>query len=179
MTDWFERINIMVLATLVLVTTGMLVRNEMEHRTAGAGVVSGNELFKRHYSEIQARNATVYREVIELEEAGRLDQAMAKLRSIIKGRGDDAYAHLLMARLYYGQGHLADSIHAYRLAVEKDPDYVDKKTPLFHGEEIMERITESRTKLNREKKLKPGDRKILTAINDIYYLQRRIAGGCE
>jgi hypothetical protein len=43
----------------------------------------------------------------------------------------------------------------------------------------MDIISEARSKLLREKKLKPGDKSISIALEDIYYLQRRIAGGCE
>ncbi len=47
------------------------------------------------------------------------------------------------------------------------------------GDMIMDIISETRSKLLREKKLKPGDKSINVALEDIYYLQRRIAGGCE
>ena len=177
--DWFQRINIVALSALMLVTTAMLVQHEISVRRSAIHAIDSTERLKRHYSDIQADNARIFAGVLSRQKAGQYETAMKKLREIMQSHGDSAYAHVLMARLSYTQGHLADAIHAYRLAVEKDPDYVDKNTPLFIGKEIMDIITESRGKLNREKKLKPGDMKIRTAVNDIYYLQRRIAGGCE
>jgi len=134
---------------------------------------------KRHYEQILADNARIYAEVISLQEAGDYQDALEKLKEINRNRGESAYGYVLEARIENKIGHLTTTLHAYRKAVEKDPDYVDKNTPLFIGTEIMDIITASRGKLNRERKLRPGDMDIRTAINDIYYLQRRIAGGCE
>jgi hypothetical protein len=40
-------------------------------------------------------------------------------------------------------------------------------------------VTEGREKFAREKALKPEDKEIKMALEDIYYLQSRLAGGCE
>ncbi len=177
--DWIHRITVAALSLLVLVTGWMLVQHEMARREAAASVPDTAQLLKRHYDQIMADNARIYAQVISLQEAGEYQEALDKLKELNKDRGESAWGYVLEARLENKIGHLARAIHAYRRAVEKDPDYVDKNTPLFVGSEIMDIITVSRGKLNRERKLRPGDQAIRTAINDIYYLQRRIAGGCE
>jgi len=40
-------------------------------------------------------------------------------------------------------------------------------------------VTEGREKFGREKSLKPKDKNVRKALEDVYYLQRRLAGGCE
>ncbi len=177
--DWTKRITVAALSVLVLITGWMLVQHEMARREAAASIPDTTQLLKRHYDQIIADNARIYADVIKLQEAGEYQDALDKLQELNKSQGESAYGYILEARLENKIGHLARSLHAYRRAVEKDPDYVDKNTPLFVGTEIMGIITASRGKLNRERKLRPGDRTIRTAINDIYYLQRRIAGGCE
>ena len=177
--DWIHRITVGALAGLVLVTGWMLVEHEIASREAAALVPDSSQQLKRHYDRIQAENARIYAEVIRLQESGDYQAALDKLKEINKNNAETAYGYVLEARLENKIGHLARALHAYRKAVEKDPDYVDKNTPLFVGTEIMDIITASRSKLNRERKLRPGDTTIRTAINDIYYLQRRIAGGCE
>ena len=177
--DWIHRITVAALSTLVLITGWMLVQHEMTRREAAASLPDTAQLLKRHYDRIIADNARIYAEVIRLQEAGDYQDALDKLEELSRSSGNSAWGYILEARLENKIGHLARAIHAYRRAVEKDPDYVDKNTPLFAGSEIMDIITLSRGKLNRERKLRPGDQTIKTAINDIYYLQRRIAGGCE
>ncbi len=177
--DRFYKINIAVLLVLSVITVGMLVQHEIEVQGSVNPKFTKKAILKRKYEKQMARNAWLYGKVISLQKAGQSVQAIEELRKIMANNPSDAYASVLLGRLYYQQGRLADAIHSYRKAVQKDPDYVDKKTPLYIGDEIMELISNARGKLNREKRLKPNDTKIQTAINDIYYLQRRIAGGCE
>ncbi len=177
--DWFQRIIIGAFAAIILVTGWMIVEHELETRRAASHSASSTEQLRRQYDQIKRENQRIFSEVIALKDAGDYEGAIEKLRKLIAAHGENAYGYVLLARLEYEHGSITDALHAYRKAVEKDPDYVDKTTPLFIGNEIMDVITRSRAKVNRERKLRPGDQKIRTAINDIYYLQRRIAGGCE
>ncbi len=177
--DWFYRINIGLLIVMGLTTAGMLVNHEMEAMGRPSTDQSKSAALKKKYEDQLAKNAWIYKEVLTLEKKGEVDEAINRIKKIMKSRPEDAYSLVLLGRLYYKQGHLAQAVHSYRKAIQKDPDYVDKNTPLFIGDEIMKLISSARGKLNREKKLKPNDMQIRTAINDIYYLQRRIAGGCE
>ncbi len=104
---------------------------------------------------------------------------MAKLKEIIKKYPENSLSYVYMAQLYLKQGELGDTIHNYRQAVEMEPDYVDERTPRFIGDEIKELVTEGREKFGREKELRPNDKEVRKALKDIYYLQGRLAGGCE
>ncbi len=177
--DWFHKINIALIVILGLTVLVMVVHHETTISSAVKRQGDTAAELKRKYEQQMAKNAWLYRNVLVLEKKGKLDEAMEELRKILAQHPKDAYGLILEARLYYRQGHLADAIHTYRKAIEMDPDYVDRKTPLYIGDEIMKIIEGSRAKLHRERKLKPGDTKIKVAIDDIYYLQRRIAGGCE
>ncbi len=86
---------------------------------------------------------------------------------------------MLKAEIFTEKGNLVNALSMYRHAIEMEPDLVDNKTPLFIGDSVMDLITVARGKLNREKKLKPNDATLTIALDNIYYLQRRIAGGCE
>jgi tetratricopeptide (TPR) repeat protein len=112
-------------------------------------------------------------------EKGLYGEAMAELKDIMKKYPDKPRAHVYLAQLYLEQGGLGDAIHSYRQAVEMEPDYVDERTPLFIGDKIRGLVTEGREKFAREKALKPEDKEIKMALEDIYYLQSRLAGGCE
>jgi hypothetical protein len=60
-----------------------------------------------------------------------------------------------------------------------EPDYVDKRTPFFIGGKIKELVKEGLEKFGREKALRPKDKEVRRILKDLYYLQSRLAGGCE
>ncbi len=174
-----HKISIVVLVVLSLITAGMLIQHQLEAKhlqeTIGHNVVD----LQKSYEELLAKNAEIYGELDALLEQKQFSTVEEKLQEIKTAHPENPHSFIYDAQLQYGQGQLAQAIHSYRMAVDLDPDYVDKKTPLFISPEIMALITEARGKLSREKKLKPNDKSIKLALEDLYYLQRRIAGGCE
>jgi tetratricopeptide (TPR) repeat protein len=124
-------------------------------------------------------NREAYKEVVSAMEQGQLEEASSRLDEAIQKYPGRSFSHIMMARLSLKKGGMADAIGNYRQAVEKDPDYIDKKTPLFVGEEIKVLVKEGLEKFSREKKLRPDDQSVQQALKDVYYLQRRLLGGCE
>lgn len=177
--DLIHKLTIAGLIILTTVTAAMLIQHQMPSgRLAGDSAEQKNTL-RKSYKLIIENNAATYSEVITLSRQKKIPQAMEKLQEITAAHPGNPMSSVYLAQLQYQQGNIAAAIHSYRLAVDSEPDYIDKKTPLFLGNEIMELITEARGKLKREKKLKPNDTTISLALEDVYYLQRRIAGGCE
>jgi tetratricopeptide (TPR) repeat protein len=176
--DRFDKFNITVLVLISLITIGMLVNQEIIKRRQGNHEAAAAEK-TRYYAEQMALNAKIYQEVISLKEQEHYDEAMTKLQEVMKTYPGRSQSYVYMAQLSLKSGKLADTIHNYRLAVENDPDYLDKKTPLFIGSEIRALVTESLEKFGREVKLKPNDKAVRNTLTDLYYLQRRLAGGCE
>jgi len=68
---------------------------------------------------------------------------------------------------------------SYRQAIDQEPGYIDRKSPLFVGKSIKQKVDDSQEKLQREMQLKPGDMSVKKALDDLLYLKRRLAGGCE
>ena len=176
--DRFDKFNIAVIAFISLITIGMLANQEIIKRRLGVDEAEAAEM-ALYYAEKMALNAKIYEEVISLKEQELYNEALTKLQDIMKTYPGKPQSHVYLAQLSLKSGKLADSIHNYRLAVEKDPDYMDKKTPLFIGHEVNELVKESLPKFGREKKLKPNDKTVRVALKDLYYLQRVLAGGCE
>ncbi len=177
--DWLDKINMTILAGLVAVTLAMLVQHGLASRRHGGATVSAEELLLRSYREQAARDAELYKDVRVLREQGRTRQARARLEEIMKSHPDNPRSYVALARLALADGSLVGAIGNYRKAIDARPEYVDKKTPFFIGTEIQAVVTEALRKLPRERKLKPDDTTIATALQNVYYLQRRLAGGCE
>ena len=176
--DRFDKFNITVIALISLITIGMLANQEIIKRRLGNHEATEAER-ARYYAEQMALNAKIYQEVISLKEQELYGEAMTKLQDIMKTYPGKAQSYVYLAQLSFNTGKLSDTIHNYRLAVEKEPDFMDKKTPLFIGHEIKELVKESLEKFGREVKLKPNDKEVRNTLQDLYYLQRILAGGCE
>lgn len=177
--DLIHKLSTAALILLSLITIGMLIQYQISTKhLQGAG---GNQQvdLKKYYEQRIAQDTKIYSEFVVLLKDKQYSPAMEKLKEIKAAHPKNPLSSVYMAQLQYEQGELAAAIHNYRIAVESEPDYVDKKTPLDIGDKILDLINESRSKLNREKKLRPGDKTIRLALEDIYYLERRIAGGCE
>ncbi len=176
--DLIHKISVTALVILTLVTGGMLIQHQITTQGLQGADTKKVDL-KQFYAELIAENAEIYAEVIQLQNGKQFAKAIEKLQEIRTAHPDNPQSDMYQAELEYSQGKVAAALHSYRVAVDRQPDYVDKKTPLFMGNIMLNVINEARGKLQREKKLKPNDRTILIAIDDLLYLQRRIAGGCE
>ncbi len=177
--DRLDKFNFILLVVLILVTTGMLVQHELNASKNTEPVLDGKEAMIKQYKEQIARDAVTYKEVVVAKNENRHQDAITMLDEIIRSHPDNPQSYVLKAEIIHEKGQLAKAIATYRIAIEMDPDLVDDKTPIFIGDSVMDLITVARGKLNREKKLKPNDKTLALALENIYYLQRRIAGGCE
>ena len=177
--DLIHKLSIAALLALTGITASMLIQHHISVQRLQGTVGNPKVELKKVYEQRIARDIEIYAEVVQLLSQKQFAKAGEKLEEIKTSHPENPQSLIYQAQLQYDQGQIAAAIHSYRLAVDNEPDYVDKKTPLFIGNEIMNMVTEARSKLQREKKLKPGDKSIILALEDIYYLQRRISGGCE
>ena len=173
-----HKLTIAALAALVLTTAAMLV----QHGLSAARLpteTSAKALQQKAFDDIVSNNKKIFAQTEQLLQTGRFDDARQSIDEIRKQHPDNPQSFVYLARIQMKEGRIGDAIHSYRIAIEMEPAYTDKNTPLYIGTVINDILPEARTKLNREKKLKPGDASIKARLEDVYYLQRRIAGGCE
>ena len=174
-----HKLSLAALILISLITTGMLIQHQILTQHLHGTAADRKVELKKMYEQRIAQDTEIYSEFVILLNQKQFSPAIEKLQEIKAAHPKNSLSSVYLAQLQYNQGKIAAAIHSYRVAVDREPDYVDKKTPLFIGDKIMDLINESRSKLNREKKLKPGDKTIRLALEDVYYLERRIAGGCE
>ena len=176
--DWLDKISIIAIAGLVIVVGWMLGNHQINEKGSGnRGEITG-EAADANASRVEA-NKRLYASVIDYQKKGLHDKAIAELDRIVKANPNNSLSYIYLAESYLAQGRLSHAIHNYRRAVEMNPDFVDPKAPLYKGDELKKLVTEGIPKLEREKKLKPEDEEVKQALKDVYYLQRRLAGGCE
>jgi tetratricopeptide (TPR) repeat protein len=176
--DWLDKLSIAAMAGIAVITIGMLANQQLTKKGHDNRGVEASEEKSAHASEMEM-DKELYQEVRSYEEQGLYEEAIQKLEDIMKSHPEKPLSYVYLARLDFKQGKLGDSIHNYRRAVVMEPDYVDKRTSLFIGDKIKQVVVEGREKFGREKELKPQDQEVRETLKDIYYLQSRLAGGCE
>jgi len=176
--DWLDKLSIVAIAGIAVITIGMLANQKLTQR----GQNNPGEEAKAEQSSYAVQmeeDDRLFKEVRALAEQGLYQEAIAQVIAIMKDYPEKSTSYLYLAQLHFEQGKLGESITHYRQAVEMEPDYVDERTPLFIGGEIKQIVEEGRVKFGREKELKPEDKQVRSTLKDIYYLQSRLAGGCE
>ncbi len=175
--DWIDRTSLAAIGILTVILAGMLVRHHIYASLVPA--TDPSQKLEAFYERQRQLDENIFKKPLSLEKKGQYTRAVALFKRIIKAHPDRASGYKYLADLYLKTGDLSKSIHYFRMAVEKNPDYVDKKTPLYIGSGLKTLVSEGREKLSREKALKPDDPVVRQALRDIYYLQSRLAGGCE
>jgi tetratricopeptide (TPR) repeat protein len=105
--------------------------------------------------------------------------AQEVLLKVQKEHPENPRSFIYQAQLHYNTGQTVNAIASYRQAIEKEPDFVDNQTPLFIGKAIMDDLTAAKEKFVQELKARPDDKEVRKALDELLYLQRRVAGGCE
>ncbi|MCI5223520.1 MAG: tetratricopeptide repeat protein, partial [Candidatus Electrothrix sp. AR4] len=135
------------LVLLIVITAVMLVQQRTAARHAKGSSVNSTEQLQKMYQRRIDQDKKIYLEVETLFEQKKYTAAMDALRKIQEQHPDNPRSLIYQARLQYNTGNMVKAIESYRQAVDKEPDYIDKKTPLFIGKSIMDDLMESKEKL--------------------------------
>jgi tetratricopeptide (TPR) repeat protein len=114
-----------------------------------------------------------------LMESGQMREAARELKDVCRKDPFDASAHALLGQACSNLDDYPSALKQYRMCLELDADYVDKKSGKFIGNGIKCVLSECKPVLKSELSKNPGDKQASSAIRDVHYLERMLAGGCE
>ena len=77
------------------------------------------------------------------------------------------------------QGAIAEGIKAYVLGVRQNGDYIDERSLLGRHDEIEKLVDTQLPVVKLKVDRSPENRTWNETLKNIYYLQSRLAGGCE
>jgi tetratricopeptide (TPR) repeat protein len=161
---WLDRIAA---AALVVVSLAAVIAAVRLGRAAGTGA---DDLLAELRSRTE-RRVTAEREQIRpaLEAASRSerDAARREAEAALGGHEGNSQLHLLLAGVYRDDGAAAPALREYRRAVELLRDYADRRSPQFIGATLTPWLREVRPVVSG------------TALGDLRYLERALAGGCS
>jgi tetratricopeptide (TPR) repeat protein len=167
------------LTLLIAITTVMLIQHGTAAHPDEGSALTSKEQAEEMYRQRLERDEKIYRDVEKFFAQKQYTAAQDALQKVQEEHPDNPRSLIYQARLQYNTGKMVDAISSYRRAVDSEPDFIDNNTPLFIGKSIMDDLTASKEKLVREKRLRPKDNGINKALDELLYLQRRVAGGCE
>lgn len=104
-------------------------------------------------------------------DAGRIEQALLALRLRAEQGPYPGTARFLLGEVAMSQGAHAEAVRHYRQAVEQAPAVSDRNGPFASGATIEARLAALLAG--------PWATERPPEIKDLYYLRRRLGGGCE
>ncbi len=113
-----------------------------------------------------------------LIEANNLHKAEALLNELFGKYPYEGELHILMGDVMMRKQDAVGAIYKYKEAVDLNPDYLDKKTPLFQGHKIKVAIKEAKVRINMTLSESPDDQEMKAAKKNMYYLLKKLAASC-
>lgn len=178
MMDRFDRLLFFLLAATLAALAGIVLGG------GGAGEARPAATDKSLEREMarEARTALLHRiygPVEELRKEGQPQSALLKLDELARRYPGEAHGHILKGEILREMGALERAVESFTAGVRLSGDYVDKASPLNRRTEIRQLVEEGLAALKERARSQPENVALATALRDVYYLQSRLAGGCE
>ena len=171
--DWFDRIAIGAVAVLAV---GSVV---LMHDHRGNARPDRTEQQRKQPAAAPLEDiGPQLAQVRTLIEAGNLDQAESLAQALRQRYPADGGPALLLGDVSMRRQDPVAAMHRYKDAIELNPDYLDKKTPLFQGKKLKVAVGEAQAEIEKQLRQHPGDESLKREKKMIYYLYRKIAGSC-
>jgi|GEM_PF-5688551 len=167
--DLFDRAMILSAAVIVAAIVVMIAAHEPEARATAAPPVAAG----------RGRTPADFASVIKMIDAEKLDDAGKILRDALASGSSDAQAYALLADIASRRMKTGEAVGYYRDAVNMNPDYVDKRSPLFIGKKINVAANEAIREFKARVAKNGGDAEARDGLKTAYYLKRMIAGSCQ
>jgi predicted Zn-dependent protease len=175
--DRFDQLLVCALA-VVLVCTAVLLAGASPGPDAAAGA---SRQIEREIA-YQARVAYLersYAPVAALRDQGALAEALLKLEELQRKLPNEPHNDLLAGEILLRMGQFERAVESLAAAVRGNADYVDEASPLNRRELISAAVNEGLPLLRDRLRAHPDNATLARAVKDGYYLQGRLAGGCE
>ncbi len=173
--DWLDRLSIWAIVILIISSFALISGHMGEARPERAiqqkGAASGHGVVNE---EVESR----MRVIKNLMEADNLGQAEAMTKELLQKYPYDGQLHMAMGDILMRRQEPIQAIFSYKEAVALNPDFLDKKTPLFQGKKLKSAVAEALAEIDKKLRLDPSDEAMKSSRKTIYYLQRKIAGSC-
>lgn len=174
--DRLDRISIWAIVALIVSSFGLMSRHTGE---AGPDRHIQQRKAVQNYPALDAEMDGRVRQIKNIIEAGSLSRAEIMIRELMQRYPYEAAPRMLMGDVFMRRQEPVKAMLEYKEAIDLNPDYLDRKTPLFQGKKMKIAVGEALAEINNKIKLAPDDETLKGDRKIIYYLQRKIAGSCS
>ena len=173
--DRFDSVSLLLVAVLLAASAWLVSGHSHQHKPdrAKQQAVSQEES-PASLAELDNKAKLIG----NLLEAGNLVAAEALARELAQKYPYSGASHMLLGDLSMRKQNPVDAMHEYQQAVDFNPDYLDKKTPLFQGKKLKVAVAEALAEIEKQLKQNPGSETLKLEKKIAYYLYRKIAGSC-
>lgn len=164
---------------LTLIAMLLLLTGFIESDPAGAGMKRDASVERAMQEKARAAFLLeVYAPINELIRSHDYPQALQKLQEMEKTYPGEPHTIILRGSILVAQGVLGEGLSRYAQAVKLNGDYVDARSGLNRRDEISRLVDKSVPELKQKLQL-ASNSSLEKSLKDAYYLQSRLAGGCE
>lgn len=173
--DRLDRISIWAIVLLVI-SSSALISHHMGETRDNPHIIRNKVGVVPTFSNSETEG--MLRTARNLMDGGSLDKAETLVREAIRKYPYEAELHMVLGDIFLRRQEPVKAVLEYKEAVDLNPDYLDRKTPLFQGKKLKLTVKEALSEIEGRTKAAPGDETLKEHKKTIYYLQRRIAGSC-
>lgn len=177
-----SRFDISLWTCLVLVGVGLAAVLATNARTSGKSTAKTLDRALERTLKYQARISLIkelYGPVEALRQQGQSQAALLKLAEIEKSYPGEAHGQILKGELQTQLGALDEAVASYAAGVRLSGEYLDRDSPLSQRESIQKLVSSGLVAVNARLAVHPDNRTAQGTLKALYYLQSRLAGGCE
>jgi len=174
--DRLDRISIWAIVLLVISSSALISHHMGEARPRENR--DRPHFIRNKMGSVPIFSEGMIRTARNLMDGGSLDKAEALVKELIHKYPYEAETHMVMGDIFMRRQEPVKAVFEYKEAVDLNPDYLDRKTPLFQGKKLKMIVKEALSEIENRTKADPGNETLKEHKKSIYYLQRRIAGSC-
>lgn len=177
--DRFDQVLLAAL-TAVLLSAAVLMASAGPAENRGEAAAFNRQLEREMLH--QARVAYIerhFRPVLDLRNRGALPDALFKLEELARALPGEAHNDLLSGDILLRMGQVDRALSKLAAAVRGNADYVDAGSPLSQRPLIEAAVAEGVPLVRDRLRAQPDNPSLALVLKDGYYLQSRLAGGCE
>jgi predicted Zn-dependent protease len=172
--DRLDKISLWAIVVLLILSSALISHNMGEAKPGQVNTKRTVGTVTEAPAELKAKvNA-----IKNIMESGNFSKAELLVRELIGEYPYEGEPRMLMGDLFMRRQEAINAALEYREAVDLNPDYLDRKTPLFQGKKLKSAVKEALHEADDMIRKDSGVEDIKKKRKTIYYLQRRIAGSC-
>lgn len=176
--DRLDKISILAIVVLI-VSSIALISNHMNASQLDRSMQQRTTVADHPAANGEIDN--IVRVIKNFIETNNLEKAETLTQELMQKYPYEGEPRMMMGDIYMRRLEPLKAVPEYKEAVDLNPDYLDKKTPLFQGKKLKVAVSEALAEI--EKKVRLNLNANADSINSdkksIYYLQRKIAGSCS